>query len=82
MVLAGAVSVTRVWRATGDILLSLLGFVNPFFAVFFIFFEFLFRAGGAAPVFLFMPLFVCVCKCSRCFDCFFFAFFHIFSFFG
>ena len=37
MVLAGAVSVTRVWRATEDILLSLERFVNLFF-IFFLFF--------------------------------------------
>ena len=43
MVPAGAVSVTRVWRATGDILLSLERFVNPFFAVFLSFFTYFFN---------------------------------------
>ena len=37
MVPVGAVSVTRVWRATGDILLSLERFVNPFLLFFYLF---------------------------------------------
>ena len=86
MVPVGAVSVTRVWRATGDILLSLERFVNPFFTVFLIFFEFLCRAGCAAFIFCLFRFFVCVCKCLHGFVYFFFVFFwcffRVFSFFG
>ena len=82
MVPVGAVSVTRVWRATGDILLSLERFVNPFFAVFLFFFEFLFRAGGAAFIFCLCRFLFVFASVLHGFVYFFFVFFRVFSFFG